>query len=80
MSFAGRASKGCLATGEPSNLIGERMNYAVEYTPNENEGSQLEYIDRGTFEMVMLKNDPSCMFTDEDGTRVVTDEAGAYYA
>lgn len=80
MSFAGRASNGCLATGEPSNLIGERMNYAVEYTPNENEGSQLEYVDFETFDKVASANDPASIVTDPDGDKIVFDEVGAYYA
>lgn len=59
------------------------MDYLVHYTIESElrgEEEQAEYVDRGTFEMVMFKNDPSCMFTDEDGTKVVFDKAGAYYA
>lgn len=56
------------------------MNYAVEYTPNENEGSQLEYVDFETFDKVASANDPASIVTDPDGDKIVFDEVGAYYA
>lgn len=55
------------------------QHYAVEYTPNENEGSQLDYVDADLWYELAAKSQPDDITHDGD-TIILADNHGLYYA